>query len=121
MRFLFAVLAVLALALGATSPASAASILVRHDVVNCQSVTVTAHGYGLSLDTAFQLVSGRSTKLVSVTRTPSGEPMITATFTTAEVGENGTEVVRTRYGGYLAATDESTGAPAELVSFPTCR
>ncbi len=120
-RFLIATLAIASLVLAGSAPAGAASIYVRHDVVNCQTVTVTAHGYGLSIDSAFQIVSGNATTLVSVTRTPSGEPTITATFTTAQVGENGSEIVRTRYGGYLAATDETTGGPAELVWFPTCR
>ncbi len=120
---LLAVLVILALVLGGTATAANYNIIVTHDAT-CGSVTVTASGYGLSVDSAFQLVAGRASAAAIVTRDSNGFPSVTATFTTAAIGENGTAVIRTRYGGYLeAGAQYSPGSPyvaAELLSYRTC-
>lgn len=124
-KVIVAIIAVLALVLGGSAAASADPGIVVTRSVSCAAVNIAATGYGLSTDSAFQVVASyRAVKLAPVQRTASGVPFVTATFTGAEVGENGTSTVRTRYGGYLIAWAQvSAGAPytpAELIAYRVC-
>lgn len=122
-RIVLATIAIASLVLGGQASADSFSIVVTR-AVSCSAVTVTATGYGLATDSAWQLVSGRASAIAPITRTASGVPTATATFAASAVGENGSAVVRTRYGGYVAAGAEvSPGSPlvaAELIAFRTC-
>lgn len=127
MRPILALIAALALTLAGSAPASAETydiIVTRSLDCSAHTVTVTATGYGLAIDSAFQLVSGNASRVVDATVAPSGIRTVTTTFASSAVGENGTAVVRTRYGGYLkAGAQQSPGSPyvaAELISFRTC-
>lgn len=130
LRSLVSLIAILMLTLGGSANAayvqqSGYDILVTVDTSVCGKVTLTATGYGLAIDNVFKLVSGRAATLAMVTRAISGEPTVTATFASKDVGENGSAQVRTRYDGYLRAGAQfAPGSPivaSDLLAFRTCQ
>lgn len=128
-RIILAITAIAMLVTGGTAaaayvPAPAGYTVIVTRTVACGSVTVTATGFGLAIDTAFQLVAGKASTIATIQRLGNAEPFVTATFTTAAVGPNGTAIVRTRYGGYIRAGaqvgTDTPYSPAELIGYATC-
>lgn len=123
-RIAAAILAILALTWGGSATAQASSDIEVSYTLDCQghAVTVTATGYSLAVDDRFQVVSGRATTVALTTSNAAGVRTVTATFASSEVGENGTAIIRTRYGGYVEAYAYPIAmrTRAELISFRTC-
>lgn len=95
------------------TPPPSLDLVVTVDTSACGQITVTATGWPLSLDSAFQIVAGNATKLTRVTHRidAGGTPQAVAIFTLAEFGtESGGAILRTRYGGYLKSFSQQSEA-----------